>query len=1099
MVKRLTVIFVVCLFVLGIFAIGAFAIDNKAKLQIKKHAILPETEVGSPEAVDMYRYLSGKYVGCEDITPEVGVIRQHVIVGTTWRDYQSNGTIGRRMGVMYQNAFRHFTWCYVDEPPATDRYVDANCYDPWTPFWTGPTPIDGGEKGSAYSYIQLMDYNPTDLTRKEIPGVTYHNYAGDPCWHTALSIDDGECEGFWSFHWDVPDWVDGQTGGGIWPSCKVVHVPITENTGRDYFHIVVNDVTTPLYILGWVRSYLDQTTPAAQLISETYHGGHKTYTTPENTPNAGPMAQPIAVVDTIGFIDAVVETSPVSKRVAIVYTSAVGDDHAGEEFGCDVGYVESMNNGDDWLSGTPFVFYNCTNYPAEGTGTVERAFIDLGACYDYEDSLHIAYITTYVDIPAGGSYYPAEAWAYHWSKKTGSSTIQHWDALENIHHQNEPCISKISISAKDPIYHPDEGVYLFSTWTQVDTADVSAAGFGNRDVFACASTDGGNSWAKVWNLTNTQTDECEAGECVSESWPSLAQNMYNGDLHIQYICDRDAGPCVWDEGVWTDNDVYYLDLEEWPIGANSKIDYRIRKPPEPPNWNRPPLKVPAEDEEVFLWVKNIGNATLVYSVTCTDPCIVAPGPQPALAPGDTALLSITVKGSGGCENSFVDADIKITTNEPDEYHLPLQAVVDVEDYYECPRDPETFDTLDNTNGETQAGLKLYVNANCQEWFHYYDPVFDTTHEVGFQGGIIVATIVDGDTLVGRCMGDNDHKSDAQDILHVNQCDVDYEPDFWIVYTKDIFINDLDPPMNDKWFCWVFSKQVKFFKPTAPPEYRNIVIKHIRVKRQGPPGWWPGGTEDCTDYGNTYIGMAMDIDCPYDSMGNQSGRNLGDFDDTDHIAYQIGWDVSGDHPQYNNFYCGIALAKETDDTTAVLVQAPFGAYNVRNDSFLYPQSPWGWLDQELYELAATPDYNVQDKDTNAFYGLDRTQVFTALEIPAGSDPNAEYSFTLVEAVAPGGEQEMKDLVALGRLIVARERKVAGIPALCGDANGDYVVDLGDVLYLIAYLYKGGAEPKCPIDRADVTSDGVVDLGDVLFIIAYLYKGGVEPKCPGIWFF
>jgi len=318
--------------------------------------------------------------------------------------------------------------------------------------------------------------------------------------------------------------------------------------------------------------------------------------------------------------------------------------------------------------------------------------------------------------------------------------------------------------------------------------------------------------------------------------------------------------------------------------------------------------------------------------------------------------------------------------------------------------------------------------------------------------------------------------------------VDWEPDFWLMYTKDIFINDLDPPKNDKWFCWVLSKQVKFFKPSAPPEYRNIVIKYIRVKRQGPPGWWPGGTDDCTDYGNTYVGMAMDIDCPWDTMGNQNGRNLAGYDGTNHIAYQQGWEITGEHTEWNNFYCGIALAEGVFGEPIV----PYGTYNVRNDVYLYPQAPWGWKDGELYQLAETPGVNIQDADT--MYGLDRSQVFTALEIPAGSDPEAEYSFTLVEVVAPNGLAQLQEYVDSARAIVRNH----GIPATCGDVNGDDLIDLGDLLYLVAYCFKGGLEPLCPMYRGDCNSDGVIDVADIVTLVDYMYRGDVPPKCPGIWF-
>jgi len=73
------------------------------------------------------------------------------------------------------------------------------------------------------------------------------------------------------------------------------------------------------------------------------------------------------------------------------------------------------------------------------------------------------------------------------------------------------------------------------------------------------------------------------------------------------------------------------------------------------------------------------------------------------------------------------------------------------------------------------------------------------------------------------------------------------------------------------------------------------------------------------------------------------------------------------------------------------------------------------------------------------------------------------------------------------LTAFERGVAR-----GDANGDGVIDLGDVLYVISYLYKGGPAPD-PFEAGDCDCDGIVDLGDVLYLISYLYKGGPAPGC------
>jgi hypothetical protein len=62
---------------------------------------------------------------------------------------------------------------------------------------------------------------------------------------------------------------------------------------------------------------------------------------------------------------------------------------------------------------------------------------------------------------------------------------------------------------------------------------------------------------------------------------------------------------------------------------------------------------------------------------------------------------------------------------------------------------------------------------------------------------------------------------------------------------------------------------------------------------------------------------------------------------------------------------------------------------------------------------------------------------------------------------------------------------------GDMNADNRVDIGDLTYLIAYLYLDGPEPT-PWASGDVDCIDIIDIGDLTYLIKYLYLGG-DPLC------
>jgi len=69
--------------------------------------------------------------------------------------------------------------------------------------------------------------------------------------------------------------------------------------------------------------------------------------------------------------------------------------------------------------------------------------------------------------------------------------------------------------------------------------------------------------------------------------------------------------------------------------------------------------------------------------------------------------------------------------------------------------------------------------------------------------------------------------------------------------------------------------------------------------------------------------------------------------------------------------------------------------------------------------------------------------------------------------------------------------AGIP-FAGDANGDGVIDVADVLYIINYIFRSGPSPQ-PWLAGDPNCDGTVSISDVVYLVNYLFKGGPQPSC------
>ena len=66
-------------------------------------------------------------------------------------------------------------------------------------------------------------------------------------------------------------------------------------------------------------------------------------------------------------------------------------------------------------------------------------------------------------------------------------------------------------------------------------------------------------------------------------------------------------------------------------------------------------------------------------------------------------------------------------------------------------------------------------------------------------------------------------------------------------------------------------------------------------------------------------------------------------------------------------------------------------------------------------------------------------------------------------------------------------------ICGDADGNQLVNIADVVYLINYVFGGGPPPD-PLLAGDVDCNALVNIADVVYLINYIFGGGPDPCDP-----
>lgn len=417
------------------------------------------------------------------------------LVGTTQYDYQTNGSSGNRCAVD-ANGGVHFVWMNGISYPTT-REVRFNYVDA-SGSWLNPVLGLSQVNGAGYCQASVTNDNRT--------AAVYHS-SGNPSVESYVTYAEDTFTGFGIFqYFDPPDMLFYRT---YWPYFCIdrndnIHVVSCENPPEG-----VNE-----HALGYTVST-----------------------------DGGTTWSMIVEVDFTMTLSQNVVASPVSDKVAIVY--AHPNDYI-TQWENDIYYIESLDGLTwDWRFGK----VNVTNYSDS-----VFAYTDLAAIYDYNDNLNIIWNA---HIFSGDSLLYFKTPLMHYSTGSGQITQmyespENWVAGCEFGAWNRP-VCKMSLGV-----HEASG-NIFTVYTAfVDTLDCSAGGFANGEIFMQYSADGGGSWELPINLTNSQTPGCVAGDCDSDHWSSLADKV-DGNLHIIYIEDKDAGGIPQTEGQVTTNPVRYLE------------------------------------------------------------------------------------------------------------------------------------------------------------------------------------------------------------------------------------------------------------------------------------------------------------------------------------------------------------------------------------------------------------------------------------------------------------------------------------------------------------------------------------------------------------
>ncbi|MCP4580615.1 MAG: exo-alpha-sialidase, partial [candidate division Zixibacteria bacterium] len=317
------------------------------------------TKVTIEEGQAMEKRLSpGAEVIIEGGNPYQGDILENF--GTTWYDYQTNGSTGNRIEFDASGAI-HVSW--MNKLTNGDRHVYWNYKD------------DQWRTNKQVSEAEGAGYTNIDKTSDRRSVVCYHQFSIDPGAFIAMDIGPG----FEIFTVSqLPNTYPGRVDL-FWPYLAI--------DANDNMHVVMHE---------------NSATGTPQVMAYTF------------SDDMGATWSELLIVDTLMDISCIPVASEADNKVALVYTHPIALAET-EQVNNDVYYIES-EDGINWNFSNKI---NITNYEYDDT---IRAYTDLDAVYDNNGDLHVVWNTPGYFAEDGTITIDA-CFLWHWSESTGINMI----------------------------------------------------------------------------------------------------------------------------------------------------------------------------------------------------------------------------------------------------------------------------------------------------------------------------------------------------------------------------------------------------------------------------------------------------------------------------------------------------------------------------------------------------------------------------------------------------------------------------------------------------------------------------------------------------